>query len=339
MLEAKARTQECAQINEIHISYDSAKEIKKSLSSMKLKDDSSWLDTKLWLGNVLKYNLPKSTLESIVDFKKNDHKCALIIRGLPIDNDLCATPYKGYLEASVTPLASACHIDIYQLANIEPVSYKTENNGFLFRHVVPSLTGRNEKSSHGSTHTFGHHVDNPDLPLTSEVVTEKSGCPEFLSLMALRSDLSVRSNFLLIDELLARLSKGVIAELTKPQFTISRPDSFGQTVSTVLPLLTYDSNNVAYCRYDKENTTPRTEKAAAALVMLEAQLAEKTLQNHIVYQPGDLLIIKNQRTLHSREGFSPRDDGADRWLTRLFGMHSLDRLVQAYSDKKHIGND
>lgn len=54
---------------------------------------------------------------------------------------------------------------------------------------------------------------------------------------------------------------------------------------------------------DKENTTPLTESAVAALVMLEAQLQNESLKQYVVYQPGDLLLIKNQRLLHSREGF------------------------------------
>lgn len=182
-------------------------------------------------------------------------------------------------------------------------------------------------------------MDNPDLPLSCEALSEYSGCPEFLSLMALRADLRVRSNFILVDELLSRLSQGVIEILTKPHYNISRPDSFGQKRHTRLPLLVHGHDGVVYCRYDKQNTTPLNEQAAAALIMLDAQLQDVQLQHSIVYQPGDMLLIKNQRLIHSREGFSPRDDGTDRWLVRLFGMETLDRIVQAYADKKHVGKD
>ncbi|MCC4820704.1 hypothetical protein LMH81_29740, partial [Vibrio lentus] len=66
-------------------------------------------------------------------------------------------------------------------------------------------------------------------------MTERSGCPEFLSLMALRSDLKVRSNFILLDNLIAQLSRGVVNELCQPNFRINRPDSFGQSRSSRLP--------------------------------------------------------------------------------------------------------
>lgn len=52
-----------------------------------------------------------------------------------------------------------------------------------------------------------------------------------------------------------------------------------------------------------------------------------------------LLIIKNQRLLHSREGFKPRSDGSDRWLARLFGMSTLERIVPAFPEFQHIGKD
>lgn len=43
--------------------------------------------------------------------------------------------------------------------------------------------------------------------------------------------------------------------------------------------------------------------------------------------------------MHSREGFSPRDDGTDRWLIRLFGMSSLERIIPINEENKHIAQD
>lgn len=325
-------------VQEVYVSYESANKLKSALSNLRFKDDNEWLNVREWLGNVVKHSLNDEFIKIIQNFKSDDGQCALIIHGLPVDSNLCATPYSGYVPPSKVPLASAIHIGIYQLAQIEPVSYQNENEGFLFRHVVPAVNALSEKSSHGSIFTFGHHVDNPDLPLACEPLTERSGCPEFLSLMALRSDLKVRSNFILLDNLIAQLSRGVVNELCQPNFRINRPDSFGQSRMSRLPVLVIGEDGVMFCRYDKENTTPLTE-SAAALVMLEAQLQNESLKQHVVYQPGDLLIIKNQRLLHSREGFKSRSDGADRWLARMFGMSTLERIVPAFPEFQHIGKD
>ena len=40
----------------------------------------------------------------------------------------------------------------------------------------------------------------------------------------------------------------------------------------------------------------------------------------IVFESGDFLIFKNQETIHKRSHFTPKYDGNDRWLMRLFGM-------------------
>lgn len=299
MLNQEVQSHSLQSVQEMHVSYESAHKIKSAIHHLKLTEDQSWLDARSWLASTIRHSLPEEQISTVTSFSRDDSKSALIIRGFPVDHDLCATPYNGYLSQSKTPLVSGIHIGLCQLAGIEPVSYQSENNGFLFRHVVPVQHALNEKSSHGSLHTFGHHVDNPYLPLVCEDIIERSGCPEFLSLMALRSDLSVNSNFILFDELLSNVSSGVVSALSEPNFHISRPDSFVHAKGSRLPILATSENGVVYCRYDKENTTPLTESAAAALVMLEAQLNNESLKRRLVYQPGDLLIIKNQRVLHS----------------------------------------
>ena len=125
----------------------------------------------------MKRSLPEVITARISSFSKNNICDALIIRGLPIDELLPSSPYCGYLPPNELPLVNSIHIGIYQLMGVEPISYKSENSGNLFRHVVPANNGINDKSSHGSKHTFGMHVDNPDLPLVTEAISKKSGCP------------------------------------------------------------------------------------------------------------------------------------------------------------------
>lgn len=326
-----------SRVEEIFLPYASEQAIRKNLSLISPSNDLDLIESKQWVGEIIKRSLPEGLISTISNFAKNNMRDVLIIRGLPIDEILPSSPYCGYSPPNTLPLANSIHIGIYQLMGVEPISYQTENNGNIFRHVVPAKYNRNDKSSHGSKHTFGMHVDNPDLPLVTEEITDKSGCPEFLSLMAIRADLKVKSSLILLDDALSQLSTGTIEQLTQSEYLISRPDSFKQKQQTILPLLTFDENNVSYCRYDKENVTPLTPEAAAALVMLQAQIDASKLKYSMMYQAGDMLIIKNQRLMHCREGFTPRDDGTDRWLIRLFGMNSLERIVPTTAS--HIGKD
>lgn len=82
-----------------------------------------------------------------------------------------------------------------------------------------------------------------------------------------------------------------------------------------------------------------TPEGAAALVMWQTQIEQLKLKFSMMYQPGDLLIIKNQRLMHCREGFTPRDDGTDRWLIRLFGMSNRDRIIPEIDSMPHMGKD
>lgn len=215
-----------SKIDELFISYESSLKLKNSLGTFLYSNDSDWINSKAWLSEQIKHTLSSEITKKIKNFKSDKYTDALIIRGLPIDIDLPSTPYNGYISSDKLPLANAIHIGIYALADIEPISYTSENDGLLFRHVVPACDNRHEKSSQGSTHTFGMHVDNPDLPLITEPVVDKSGCPEFLSLMAIRSDLKVKSSLVFVDDIIQRLNLETINELSKKQFVISRPDSF-----------------------------------------------------------------------------------------------------------------
>jgi clavaminate synthase len=68
--------------------------------------------------------------------------------------------------------------------------------------------------------------------------------------------------------------------------------------------------------YDRELLAPATPEAKRALAVLTAALDEVTEAVKLV--PGDLLIVDNYRTTHARTPFTPRWDGADRWLHRMY---------------------
>ena len=326
-------------VKEFHFSYETYDLLKNRLSNLDCRSDQDWLNAREWIAAQIKQAIPKEISTELESFAENPNRSALIIRVCPIDTSLPPTPYRGHLDTGYLSLASAIHIGIYQIAGIEPIAYQNENNGNLFRHVVPARYARDHKSSHGSHRTFGMHVDNPDLPLTPENITDRSGSPEFLSLMAIRTDLKVKSSIALLDTILDKLDQNTIKSLKEDNFLVLRPDSFDNSKSSRLPLLITNQSNVSYCRFDQENVSPLTPAAGAALLMLRAELDKEENRIQTTYQPGDLLIIKNQRLFHSREGFLPREDGTDRWLIRLFGMSNISRIASTSEETPHIGFD
>lgn len=263
--------------------------------------------------------------KSLEDFDGSGRVC--LIRGCPIDDLLPPTPYSGYLSPKFTPISCLAQLSIFSALGIHPVVYEGENDGRLFRQVVPAKSAAREKSSHGSKFEFGYHVDNPDLPLMSEDVGVVSTCPEYLSLYGLRCDLKVSTRLAILDNVLSVCDSGLLDVLQKNIFKVKRPDSFGASRFTEgLPIISCTPcGREYYSRFDHENIFPMNNEAGKALDEFKDAIKRSGFLS-VQLLPGDLLIFKNQQTMHARDSFLPRMDQTDRWLMRLFGVKSLDRV-------------
>ncbi|MBJ2181482.1 TauD/TfdA family dioxygenase [Pseudomonas veronii] len=272
--------------------------------------------------------------EQIRSFVDNPQLTALTIRNCPRDRDTPPTPYSGVLSPRSTPIACLVSLSIHSLLGINPVVYEGENDGRLFRHVIPSRNASSQKSSHGSRLRFSYHVDNPDLPLSSENVDTLSCCPEYLSFFGMRCDPRINTTLVNVDELVAALPASTVNELTAPQFVIHRPDSFtsNRRKTAELPVLVRGLSGEWLCRMDCENTHAISLKGECALNTLKALLDSRQFDEPHLLLPGDFMIFKNQRVLHARDGFEPQNDGADRWLIRLFAVNDLTRVRHSRAD-------
>ncbi|MEU9131282.1 clavaminate synthase Cs1 [Kitasatospora sp. NPDC048540] len=85
-------------------------------------------------------------------------------------------------------------------------------------------------------------------------------------------------------------------------------------IANVRPL--YGDQADPYLGYDRELLAPEDPRDVEAVGALSKALDEVTEAVHLV--PGDVLIIDNFRTTHARTPFTPRWDGKDRWLHRVY---------------------
>ncbi len=299
-----------------------------------LVTDEYFMKSQFHLSEQAREILPPAIVRAISQFIHNPIQSALILRNCLLDRTLPPTPYGGQLSSVQTPVSYQVNLALYQLIGVQPVVYEGENDGNLFRHVVPSRLATQTRSSHGSRIRFGYHVDNPDLPLLEEPVGSLSACPEYLSLFGMRCDSRVTTTLVLIDQVLERLNEDVVNALAQPKFTIRRPASFGVPRETHgLPLIVAGKAGKWLCRFDTENTFAVDSESVAAIKALRAVLEKRDLDIALLLLPGDFLIFKNQRTLHARDAFVPLDDGVDRWMLRLFGMSDLSRTRPALSGR------
>lgn len=177
-------------------------------------------------------------------------------------------------------------------------------------------------SSHGSSLDFFPHVDNPDLPITGEKLPNEIGkCPDTLTLLSLKSQENVFTSLLLLDDILENLSDDEIELLSQPLFDVKRPDSFEKDNVSInnLPLLTkYDGKY--YSRFDYHNISTKDPLSLQVLNKFRQISLNENLWKKFNLKPGEVIIFNNQRTLHTRNKFTSKFDGNDRWLLRLFGL-------------------
>ncbi|WP_406360962.1 clavaminate synthase family protein [Streptomyces sp. NBC_00715] len=78
----------------------------------------------------------------------------------------------------------------------------------------------------------------------------------------------------------------------------------------------YGNEKDPFLGYDRELLAPEEPADKEAVAALSQALDDVT--EAVKLTPGDLLIIDNFRTTHARTPFSPRWDGKDRWLHRVY---------------------
>ncbi|MER5968448.1 clavaminate synthase Cs1 [Streptomyces sp. NPDC002055] len=85
-------------------------------------------------------------------------------------------------------------------------------------------------------------------------------------------------------------------------------------IADVKPL--YGDPRDPFLGYDRELLAPRDHADVEALAVLSKALDE--VREPVRLVPGDVLIVDNFRTTHARTPFTPRWDGKDRWLHRVY---------------------
>jgi L-asparagine oxygenase len=70
--------------------------------------------------------------------------------------------------------------------------------------------------------------------------------------------------------------------------------------------------------FDQDLMIGVTEEASEIIKKITNIYYKHRIQHCL--QPGEIMIINNNKALHGRSGFAPKYDGKDRFLIRCFGM-------------------
>ncbi len=242
----------------------------------------------------------------------------LTITNLPVDGaSLPPTPQvpDSAQRAATAPATMAVLLG-QQLGEV--IAYRDEKNGALVQDIVPVPSLATSQSNGGS------------VPL--EMHTENAfhlHRPDYVGLLCLRPAHAeqVGTQVAAIRRAFPLISEANRAILREPRFVTAAPPSFrsaGQ--SPRRPVLLGSADDPDIC-VDFNATSAADDQASLALAQLRQALAQ--VRADLVQHPGDMVFLDNRLVVHGRVAFTPRYDGSDRWLHRVF-VHLDHRRSREY---------
>ncbi|MEU5694763.1 TauD/TfdA family dioxygenase [Actinosynnema sp. NPDC020468] len=236
----------------------------------------------------------------------------LLIPGLPL-GVLPDTPMvRGSVQRE--PALPAAFLSLVAHGFGDPAAFAAEKSGALVQDVVPVP---------GLEHVQGN-TGSVELTFHTENAFHRHR-PDFVLLLCLRPDHDE------VAELRTCCVRRVLPELTprtrdalfRPQFLTAAPPSFGDSGGGLAhAVLSGDPLDPDLC-YDQAATGSATDEGRAALAELSTVVDR--VHDGLRLRAGDLAVLDNRVALHGRSSFTPRYDGRDRWLQRMFSFADLRR--------------
>lgn len=274
------------------------------------QDLYGFLDT----ARVVSEDLPVPLAAALDEFNTRGNQDGyLLLRGLPVDADdvLPSTP-----QSTPAPVDRALLLMEAMLAVVGRrlglhTGYRELRAGTIYHDVYPS-PGAHHLSSETSETLLEFHTE-----MAYHVLQ-----PNYVMLACSRADHERRAATLVgsLRKALPLLSDEVKDHLFDRPIPCCVDVAFRGgvedpgAIANVAPL--YGDRDDPLLGYDRELLAPEDPADVRAVAALSQALDDITEAVHLV--PGDLLIIDNFRTTHARTPFSPRWDGKDRWLHRVY---------------------
>lgn len=261
-------------------------------------------------------DLPLAPRRAVREFRRHSGpRGSLVVGGLPVDEGhLPATPATAdSVQREATVAAAVLMMVACGLG--DPIAYLAEKSGALVQDVVP-VRGKESFSGNAGSALLTFHNENAFHPHE----------PDYLLLLCLRADHDRAAGLrtACIREVVPMLTDASRDALFAPEFVTAPPPSFGADGETrsPQPVLLGDPDDPDI-RMATIATTPLTPRACNALREF-GETCDRACRT-LVLAPGDLAILDNRVTVHGRTAFTPRYDGADRWVQRTFVSADLRR--------------
>jgi clavaminate synthase len=258
--------------------------------------------------------LPAELLTKLTAFRDHGNNAGyLLLRGLPVDENLPTTPTSTPAPLDRPLISAEAWLAMVGRVLGLPTGYRELRAGSLYHDVYPSQ-GAHYLSSETSETLLEFHTE----------MAYHQHQPQYVMLACSRADHERRAATLVAS---VRKALPLVDKRSREQLTAEPMPCFLDVAfrgddpeqksgpKAKVRILSGDADDPVL-GYDRELLAPDTPAAAEALAALSKALDEVT--EPVKLTPGDLVVIDNYRTTHARTPFTPRWDGADRWLHRLY---------------------
>jgi hypothetical protein len=233
-------------------------------------------------------------------------------------------PNNKHKVGEKTTLAKIQSLFVSFISNL--VSYEAEGYGRIFQDIVPDIQMANQQSSVGS---------NKELEIHTEQAFSKLK-PDFLSLSCIRGDNSALTYILPLETILSHLDESDKKLLQQPLWKIGVDYSFKLNGNEFIdgnergpiPIINGTTEDPLLV-FDQDLMIGITEEAVEIIKKITNIYYEHRIQHCL--QPGEILIINNNKAVHGRSGFAPNYNGKDRFLIRCFGMTNENYQLTSYA--------
>lgn len=267
--------------------------------------------------------LPAELRAELAEFRRNGNEAGhLLLRGLPVQDDLPPTPTSTPAPLDRPLITGEAWLALVGMALGLPTGYAELRSGTVYHDVYPS-PGAHYLSSETSETLLEFHTE----------MAYHRRQPQFVMLACSRADHERKAATLVasVRRAIPRVSAAAREELYRNAMPCNVDIAFrgGDASGPQASVYVLHGDPLdPMLAYDRELLAPSEPVAVSALRELSEALDAVT--EPVRLEPGDLVVIDNYRTTHARTPFSPRWDGADRWLHRMY-IRVPERIAEAAS--------
>jgi L-asparagine oxygenase len=256
--------------------------------------------------------LPEKAHRALIDFADFGHPSGALLLGNVPTGAIPTTPLD---DGPIKKFDNTSEFTLLSIARMigQPVGYLPEHGGAIIQNLFPVEATATQQVSTSSSVDLFFHTETAFHPHR----------PRYLLLLCLRGDANAQTTLCSIDAVLGDFTAAELAVLRSPRFRTGVDASFGGSTSdrgdTIAVLR--GTNEQPTMVFDADLMIGVDHEAEQALQKLSARISRRATS--VVLEPGDLLVIDNNRAVHGRSQFQARFDGTDRWIQRTFVASDL----------------